>query len=180
MPRLFYALWPTPAVRAALADAAAAFDLRDSRAVPPDNLHLTLAFLGAVDDGRCAALRRAPGLPVPCFTLCFDRGGWWRASRVAWTAPLAWPAALDDLAAGLVRSAGAVGLECDPRPFQPHVTLARGVARAPRIHGAIAVTWPVTDYALVASVGAPEGARYEVLERWPLGGAGAVRGGPAP
>jgi 2'-5' RNA ligase len=30
------------------------------------------------------------------------------------------------------------------------------------------VEWAVDDFALVESVTAPEGARYSVLERWPL------------
>ncbi|MDH5265059.1 MAG: RNA 2',3'-cyclic phosphodiesterase, partial [Betaproteobacteria bacterium] len=67
MARLFFALWPDAAARAALADLARATANRyGGRAVPAANLHLTLVFLGEVDPARIAALRRAvDGLASP-------------------------------------------------------------------------------------------------------------------
>ena len=45
--RLFFALWPDPAVRAALAGVTARLPLPRGRLTPPQNLHVTLVFLGA-------------------------------------------------------------------------------------------------------------------------------------
>lgn len=169
MPRLFYALWPTPTVRAALASAALAVDLRDAQVIRPDNLHLTLVFLGSVDDATCAALQAAHGpLQVPPFSLEIALAGWWRSSQVAWLAPLEAPAALAELVAGLSAHVATHACPLEARPFTPHVTIGRKVRRAPRATGEITVHWPVADYALVASEHTPTGSEYRVLARWPL------------
>ncbi len=171
MPRLFYALWPTPRVRAALARAALAVDLREALAIRADNLHLTLVFLGNVDDATCGVLQAAVSpLRVPAFRLDIARTGWWRSSQVAWLAPLDPPAALDELVAGLTTHVANHACRLEARPFAPHVTIGRKVRRAPRATGDIAVHWPVADYALVVSEHTPTGSSYRVLARWPLAG----------
>jgi 2'-5' RNA ligase len=64
----------------------------------------------------------------------------------------------------------ACGFAVETRPFETHVTLFRKVRKAPPLPDAYAVplVWPVRDFALVVSLAAPEGARYEVLRVWPL------------
>ncbi len=59
MPRLFFALWPDPPTRTALAMLVDGLPLVGGRRVPAENLHLTLAFLGNVDEGAAAAARVA-------------------------------------------------------------------------------------------------------------------------
>lgn len=167
--RLFFALWPDAGTRAALAEAAAAVDVRDGRRTRPENLHLTLRFLGEVDAARVPSLlARAPPPALPGFTLTLDDAGWWRASRVAWIAPLAAPAALCGLARGLDEALAGLGFAADPRPFRPHVTVARNLRRAPRVSSPFSVSWRVCDLALVSSVTDPAGPRYEVLGTRPL------------
>lgn len=169
MPRLFYALWPAPSVRERLAQAAAALDLREGRATREENLHLTLLFVGQVDDATCRALRHDSAAESrTAFTLEIAATGWWRASRVAWLAPTECPAALVALVGSLRARARSHGCTLESREFNAHVTVAREVRRAPRATGSIAVTWPVSDYVLVSSQTAPAGSSYTVLARWPL------------
>ncbi|WP_458527413.1 2'-5' RNA ligase family protein, partial [Onishia taeanensis] len=55
--RLFLALWPDPAVREALSSTAGQAHLAcRGRPVAPEQLHLTLAFLGQVPTERLSAL----------------------------------------------------------------------------------------------------------------------------
>src|SRR5690606_31860920 len=85
-PRLFFALWPGPALAATLADwAAQAQAACGGRAMRPDTLHLTLAFLGAVDAERAAALaaatarqRAEPG------SFSLDRYGTFARQGIVW------------------------------------------------------------------------------------------------
>ena len=61
---------------------------------------------------------------------------------------------------------GARGFALEPRPFAPHVTLVRKVARPLREVAFEPVAWRVTDFALVRS--SLRTGRYETLRRWPL------------
>ena len=56
MHRLFCALWPDAATRAALENARSALFPLSGRPVEAANLHVTLVFLGAVDAARLPAL----------------------------------------------------------------------------------------------------------------------------
>ena len=173
MARLFYALWPDSGARIALHRAALKIDVRDARRVAADRLHITLVFLGEVAPEQSAELiDDSAAIRAAAFALEFWTTGWWRGARVAWLAPVETPTALLQLVADLRRrSTAGDGLEDDGKRYQPYVTIARRVRRAPRAAGAIRLRWQVHDFALVRSVMDPAGARYEVLRRWPLAAA---------
>lgn len=169
MARLFYALWPDEDTRAALAEAATYLDIRDGRAVRPENLHLTLHFLGEIDGGLADELgTTASVFDIAPFAIDIGDAGWWRGAQVAWLAPLTTPPELEELYLRLRTRLNAFEVATDDRAFRPHLTVARKVRRAPRVSGTIAVRWRVEDFALVASRSEPAGARYEVLNRWRL------------
>ncbi len=169
--RLFFALWPGEATRRALyRETRAVVRHCGGRPVATDQLHLTLLFLGQVPGEAVGAVTTAAvALDCPGFTLVFDRYGWFESAQVLWLGCSAPPAPLPTLAAGLARQVRAVtGLVPDPKPFQPHVTLARKVRNPPQFPPPRPVAWPVDGFALVESVTAPEGARYTVLETFPI------------
>ena len=167
--RVFFALWPDASTRCALAAAAAALPLEHGRAVRDDNLHLTVHFLGEVDRPTLAALRDAARtVRAPAFELDIAVAGWWPASKVAWLAPREVPDGLVELIAGVRLAARASGLALAETHYQPHVTVARKLVREPAPAAAFSVAWKVREFALVASRTDPDGARYSVLEQWPL------------
>jgi len=172
--RLFFALWPDPATRAALARLLRLDSIDLGRPVTVANLHLTLAFLGACDraqrDGVESLAARLTGSP---FILTLNRLGCWSRSRIVWSAPETTPAALAGLVGGLHEALAARGLVAERRPFHAHVTLARRVSGARPDQPHPPIRWPVDAFCLVASETRSEGARYRVLRRWPLlGGPG--------
>ncbi len=75
--RLFFALWPEPALQQHLAMTAAALLPRDAgRRVRAENLHCTLVFLGAVEAAQRLCLEDAASLVrAEPFTLTLDRLG---------------------------------------------------------------------------------------------------------
>ena len=90
------------------------------------NFHLTLTFLGEVEENRIpaafAALEAAPMPPVELIfdgLGCFDGGIWYLS-------PAPCPA-LAEGQARLERALGRVGFSLEPRPYVPHVTLGRKV-----------------------------------------------------
>lgn len=173
--RVFFALWPDDVSRAALAHATRkAARASGGRPVPVENLHSTLAFLGAVAEGRLAvATSVAAQLHQPAFRLVLDRLEHWPKQEVLCATCTHAPPAAAELAAELWKLLAQQGFARDSKPYRPHITLARKVVK-PHARGDMhPIEWPVDDFALVESVTAPEGARYSVLERWPLGKEGS-------
>ncbi len=169
--RLFFALWPDDLTRHALHQAC-----RDAlagcggRPVPPANYHLTLAFLGDVREALVPPIRAAAAaIAPPSPTLQLDRCGHFPGARVLWIGPGESPAVLKQLADRLWAAMQPLGLEPDARAFQPHVTIARNVRRAPRNSRLTSVAWAVHGFALIRSVTDSTGARYAVDQYFPEG-----------
>ncbi len=91
---------------------------------PPEKLHITLAFLGSVDDPAPVfeALER---VPVPKTSLSFDRLTLFGDVLVALLKP---NEALDTCARQLRQALDEAGIRYDKKAFRPHVTLARKTA----------------------------------------------------
>jgi 2'-5' RNA ligase len=174
--RLFFGLWPDPAARQRLAALGAALQIPGGRVVHPEDLHLTLQFLGPVPAHRfedvLAAAEQVDGAP---FELQIASTGFWRRPRIAWCAPLETPPALTALVAGLGRQLAVVGYPPESRPYSPHVTLARKARAAPSGPLPEPIRWLATSFALAASLSVPEPPRYKILRRWPLGSGDLIR-----
>lgn len=168
--RLFFALWPTAALRDALAPHIRALQPAGvGRPQRPDQWHATLEFLGPVPASRVAAAREAAAQvrAEPCEIL-FDAVEYWRRPEVLCLVARVLPPALDVLVGQLRAGLAAHGFEPESRPFRAHLTLAR------KVHAPVAVVpfeplrWPVSDFALVESVTDRSGSVYTPLATWPL------------
>ena len=166
--RVYFALWPDAALRASLAAAVApALAGVGGRPVMPQDLHVTLAFLGGVASSALATLARIGAtLAPPLVTLSFDRLEWWSGSRALVIAASSPPPSLMELQDGLQRRLASAGLQVDPRQYRPHLTIARGVPVRPLLAPSMSIAWPVGAIALVESMGGSAGARYQPLVRW--------------
>lgn len=185
--RLFVALEIPEPVRREVARRVAGLRDRLPRArwVNTDNMHLTLLFLGQVEDAQVpvltAALREAFAKHPP-LDLRLSGGGTFpprRPARVAWVG-VETPDDLSGLQADVSDAAvAAVGFEPEERPFSPHVTLARCEPPWPRdavdklvttFPGTIGQPWTAESGVLMESKLSPKGARYSVVEAFPLAG----------
>lgn len=174
--RLFFALWPGDEVRRQLEAVAAALPRGVGRAVAPANYHITLEFVGPAVNSARECLEAAAGqIPVEPFRLSLGRFGYWAQPRTLWFGPHHLPPELLGLAYKLRDITAQCGLEPETRPYRPHVTLARKVARQPRWPEVRPVEWQVDDFVLCQSVTTAKGPAYEVLKRWPLGTGTAPR-----
>jgi 2'-5' RNA ligase len=167
--RLFFALRPDEAVREQLARWSR--ELRavcGGRPMRPENLHVTLAFLGNVEDARVAEVERAAGEVPPCAVpLVLDHSGYWKHNRIVWAGASAVPEGLEAFVAELRSALTRSGIDFDAKKgFVSHVTLLRD-AREPRAMPALdPIEWRVDGFALVQSVTLPSGSRYEVRKSW--------------
>jgi 2'-5' RNA ligase len=169
--RLFFALWPDDAVRAALDAAGLALTGKRVRRVPADKLHITMAFAGAVTTDVAACLERtAATIRSAPFELSIDHAGYWPRPRILWLGPTRVPPALWDLAGSLRNTLASCGIEPEARGFQAHITLARKYAGGITDPEIPPVTWPVSRFCLVESAPADNGSVYRPLHCWPLEG----------
>ncbi len=176
MPRLFSALEIPPPIAERLSGLRGG--LHGARWVEPENYHITLRFIGDVDETTArefaAALSR---VRLPGFALTLDGLGSFgnRKPRAVW-AGVAAPPALDALQRAHERAAQAAGLAPEPRNFHAHVTLARmrGV-KAPAVaqwlgeRGAfLAGPFPVSRFVLLSSRASQGGGPYVVEQSYSL------------
>ncbi|GII79590.1 RNA 2',3'-cyclic phosphodiesterase [Sphaerisporangium rufum] len=192
--RLFVALSPPPE---ALAEIAAALGSHreawpELRWTAPETWHVTMAFLGEVPERVLPDLTGRLGRAVGRYqavTLVFGAGGAFPSAaraQVVWLGLAGGEPVLPRLAASLAAGARRAGVEmAERRRFRPHLTVARARPRAgidvrplvESLRGFAGSPWHAGHVHLVRShLGAT--VRYEILETWPLGGAG-VRGSSA-
>ena len=149
--------------------------------VARDNVHVTLKFLGAVDNARLGALEPALAAAAAghaAFDLTIDGLGAFPSRirpRVLWAGIGAGAAELGTLAARVDEALAALGFARETRPFAAHVTLGRvREPRAnPRLAAALDAGGPlgrqrVARVSLMRSDLSPRGARYTELASHPL------------
>lgn len=171
MKRLFFALWPDDKTRRAIQEATRTLVQHcDGRPVPPENFHVTLAFLGQqpgdlLDD--ITAVARDILVGDLKLELELDKLGYWPKPRVVWLGSSAKSRSLDSLAASLWAGLEGLGVAPDKRALYPHITLCRKARRPPPLNLSRTLAWRADNFVLVQSVTAERGAQYTVLEQFP-------------
>lgn len=150
------------------------------RWVAPENYHLTVAFLGGVDDERLAGLVAAArdaaahvrAFDVPLATVgAFPNG---RKPRVVWVGPAVAVPAFGALCSAVRGPLAELGLTFEPHA-DAHVTLARSDGRValPAVEPPGTAPQHVAALTLYESFTERTGARYVALERFALAADGA-------
>jgi len=182
--RLFIAI-PLPPDLALRASQILPTSLPALRRVKPENLHVTLAFLGWIPDVRLdevASAAREAAAEVSRFELTFEGAGRFPERgrpRVVWIAIADGRPSVLRLGAGLSAGLRSRELRFDDRPLAPHLTLARvsedatsaeGKTIAAALEGLAAprLEFVVDEIAVVQSVLSPKGPRYAALATVPL------------
>lgn len=169
--RLFFALWPDEMLRLRLVDTLGLLHKTMSgKWVRPENLHITLAFLGEVDAERLPdAVRVGTETIAAGFVLTLDRIEFWPRNGVICLAASDTPQALNALAGSLAGRLNGAGFAMEKRGFRAHVTLARkGQSDRRRIELPEPLAWRVDGFCLVESQLTREGSVYMRRGAWSL------------
>jgi 2'-5' RNA ligase len=150
----------------------------------PEKLHLTLKFIGEIEQPRIvdlmgAALRAAQSV-LP-FDLSIEGAGSFPPRgipRILWLGIADDSGALARLQRHLEDECAGEGFPPEARPFHPHITIARlrrpeGARRLAALHqekGFAPADFSVNDLVLIRSEPGPTGSRYTELSRHSLGG----------
>ncbi|MHB1529519.1 MAG: RNA 2',3'-cyclic phosphodiesterase [Acidiferrobacteraceae bacterium] len=163
---IFFTLRPEIPLELALVWEAA--HARGWRTVPIENAHVTLVFVGKVDDhGLKRVADRAALVAGERFTLYLDRPGCWHRTQVLWLAPSRPPAALGALEKGLRDSLGRAGFALPESTYCPHLTVSRHATSSQGFHPP-AIVWEARRFFLMESYPGPEGVRYRPLREFAL------------
>jgi 2'-5' RNA ligase len=190
--RLFVAAYPPDEARAhlatqvdALAVGRAAADGVNARLAAHETWHITVAFLGDVPDERRDDVESAVARGVLAWRaqrpdgpprLRLAGGGRFGRGRftILWIGLGGEVTTVAALGKALRRELKRARLSYDPRPFRPHLTLARPGDRVD-VRGDIAALheyagpeWPVDEICLMRSHLGPK-PTYDRLASWPLG-----------
>lgn len=166
MRRVFFALWPDAATRKQMQTIAAGIPLAPRQRVNADNLHVTLVFIGGVEDELLPAIvQPMAAIKAAPFTLRFDQLSFWRKPRILCLTCSQVDTAVLQLVADLSAPLAALQIDLDTRPYSPHITLARHVAAKPELSFE-SLIWRAEGFALVESVATRDGTVYQPLHTW--------------
>ena len=170
--RLFFALWPPLELSRELYSVAGRVLEGEARRVPPENIHLTLAFLGSVKAPfRHCAEQVAVAIRTGSFTLTLEQIGCWQKPGILWVGPRHTPEPLSRLVRELNAGLAACGYVPEERSYAAHLTLARKLRRFNTNLSIDPLVWDVRRFCLVQSHTHAEGTRYEIIRSWELNSA---------
>ena len=161
----------------ALADRLGSLEM-PGKAVPPENWHITLRFLGWTDDvafDRMLAALDEAALGPPFDVALGEMGAFPRPrnATVIWLAASKGLTRLEHLAAEAEEAAQSAGFNSEDRPFRAHLTVSR-VRPAEDVSGLIetfsdaGLGWRCESVVVYRSHLGRGGAKYEPLETFPL------------
>jgi 2'-5' RNA ligase len=147
------------------------------RWVRPEQMHVTLVFLGEVDDERADALAADIGSDVahPPFEIVFNGTGVFPprgAPKVLWIGVTAGAEAAIAVQTELTQRVARHGVPLETRPFQPHLTIGRWRESRPadrerilKAAGGGSISVPLDHATLYRSRLSPAGPSYMELAR---------------
>ncbi|MFP2771046.1 RNA 2',3'-cyclic phosphodiesterase [Oceanisphaera sp. KMM 10153] len=138
------------------------------RRIPPEQLHLTLRFLGPLTQTQSdSLLKQLPKIRLATFELKLDRLGCFPRARVVWIGPSRVPPGLSALSDELAARCASLKLGPPHRAFRPHITLFRhdSTQELPPI---TPIRYRPSRLCLYSSTLSEQGPEYHILQSWPL------------
>jgi RNA 2',3'-cyclic 3'-phosphodiesterase len=166
--RLFFALWPGEQTRLELARFVQSIEAKGFNPVQPQNIHVTLVFLGNVDVASELLIKNyVTSISAKPFVLTFDLLSYWSKPRVLCFTCTQSVDEAEKLVALLNLEVARCGLQTESRPYKPHITLARHARYLPDINFE-PIVWRAESFCLVESCNEPGGVCYKVRQQWPF------------
>lgn len=169
--RVFFALWPQPAIQRKLHGLAKTYQAQcGARVMRTETLHMTLQFIGNIKAAQLSKLIKAADRisGMPPFTLELNTLSFWKHNRIGYATLKSDTPALKALVSALQQNLANENIALDSTKFSPHVTLFRNVEHILVPQDFAPVTWQVNSFVLVESVTTNQKSEYRILREWPL------------
>jgi len=165
--KYFLALWPDETTKQTLHQHAETI----TKATPctpslAENLHLTLAYLGALKTDSINKIKHLD-CPITPFELKLTEACYWPELKLAYFNPES-SQPLKQLHAFLNQYLLTQGLKPERHAFKPHVTLARDYTHPLASCVLKPIHWFVHELCLVESIPHPNTSAYQIIKRTPL------------
>ena len=168
--RLFFALWPDWEIRQSISQGVMPYlDDVCGRKVSQQQWHITLAFLGHINDDIVSCIQhQADKVTGQAFELTLDTLGHWSRPKVVWLGCASVPEAMRALVNSLNTELQGCGYEPEYQDFKAHMTLMRKVTRRPGTFEFNPIHWAVNQFVLIESQMNHHGSKYQVIRQWDL------------
>lgn len=162
--RLFLALYP-PAPLMKTIERTIRLPI-DCKPVAVENYHVTLVFLGLVEPRvQIEICRSMAQVTSPPFSVQFRQIKHWTRPKTLCLTDEKANSALLNVVNQMKKSVEQLGILVDRRPYQAHLTVAKGALR-PYSACVDNLSWQVESFCLLESVNASSGVRYDVIQTW--------------
>lgn len=152
-------------------------DTLDNTPIPVDNYHVTLVYIGTVNNEQLKTLiKQVKQIKADSFMLTINKTGYWQKPKVLHIMPTVIPPKLINLHRKVNLAVEQAGLTKEIRPYQPHVTLYRKIAPEqfkqleedgmPEPNTSI----NINQFAIYESLSDAEGVHYQLIEKFDLTG----------
>lgn len=166
MKRLFFALWPSDKTREQIDVLNQPIKSAELKKVKPENLHVTLVFLGNVEAETEQLIRqKASTVFAQPFCIAFEQLDFWQKPKVLCLTTKQYDSRLLNLANTLKAMVEQCGIKTEERPYRPHVTLARKAKFCEHLK-IEPIEWLAQSFCLVESRSTSAGVRYTVIQSW--------------
>ena len=168
--RVFFALWPSPAIQQQLHAIAKQLQPHcKARVMHSETLHLTLQFIGNIKRAELPKLIAAAGRVATLpFILKLEKIAFWKHNHIAYATLSNHEPILDELVSALKGQLATEGIVYTDSKFSPHITLMRNVEHALEAQDFTAIQWKIGSFVLVESELTDQGAPYKILKEWPV------------
>ena len=166
--RLFFGLRPDKETRNAINASYRQQTGFEGRPHHPDDLHMTLVFLGQIEGTLDCYKEAAANVRVPRFTLELDAFDYWQKPAIILMQPSSPPEELQGLVSLLHHNLKDCGFRPEKRKYRPHVTLVRKAKPLSDQTPKQPIEWQVNQFCLYVSSSRPNPPRYQVIDQWSL------------
>ena len=168
--RLFFALWPNDDIRNLIVEEFKQLPkAKNGRQIQPENLHITLHFVGSVNEDIQSCMQKAAAtVSAGCFIYHLDSYGYFPRPKTLWMGSQNMSVALTDLHNKLGEALTDCGYSAEKRLFTPHITLIRKCTQAVLPETGFSLDWVIDEFALLESKSDQHGVNYQLIETYPL------------
>ena len=168
--RLFFALWPNDKTRNLIVKELKQFPKPiNGQPIQPENLHITLHFIGSVNEDIQACMQKAAATVSAKGFIChLDRYGYFPRSKTLWLGSQDTPVGLTDLHTKLGEALTVCGYSAETRHFTPHISLIKKCTQAAQPEAGFSLDWVIDEFALLESKSDQHRLNYRLIETYPL------------